>query len=74
MRFQFTHPIYLLLLIPALAWVVWFAWKSDVQVSNWRRWAALVIRINVLAALVFALAGFQWLRPLEGMNVFFRPG
>ncbi len=71
MRFQFTHPVYLLLLIPALAWVIWFAWKSDVQVSAWRRWTALGIRIAVLAALVFALAGFQWMRPLEGMNVFF---
>jgi len=30
MNFQFTHPYYLLLLAPALAWVFWFAWKSDV--------------------------------------------
>ena len=36
MNFQFTHPYYLLLLAPALAWVVWFAWKTDVQVSPWR--------------------------------------
>jgi len=71
MRFQFTHPLYLLLLIPALAWVLWFAWKSDVQVSSWRRWMALGIRIIVLSTLVFAIAGLQWLRPLEGMNVFF---
>jgi uncharacterized membrane protein len=71
MKFQFTHPIYLLLLIPALAWVIWFAWKSDVQVSAWRRWVGFGIRVTVLLALVFALAGFQWLRPLEGMNVFF---
>ena len=71
MNFQFTHPYYLLLLAPALAWVIWFAWKSDVQVSPWRRWTALVIRIVVLAALVFAIAGLQWLRPVEGMNVFF---
>jgi hypothetical protein len=33
MNFQFTHPYYLLLLAPALAWVIWFAWKTDVQVS-----------------------------------------
>src|SRR5437867_453864 len=71
MKFQFTHPLYLLLLVPALAWVIWFAWKSDVQVSNWRRWVALAIRVVVLTALIFAIAGFQWLRPLEGMNVFF---
>jgi uncharacterized membrane protein len=71
MKFQFTHPIYLLLLVPALAWVIWFAWKSDVQVSIWRRWTAAGVRALVLALLVFALAGLQWLRPQEGMNVFF---
>jgi uncharacterized membrane protein len=71
MRFQFTHPYYLLLLIPALAWVFWFALKSDVQVSSWRRWLALGIRTVVLFAIVFAIAGWQWMRPQEGMNVFF---
>src|SRR2546422_10844890 len=71
MRFQFTHAAYLLLLVPSLAWVIWFAWKSDVQVSHWRRWTALAVRIIVLTALVLAIAGLQWLRPLEGMNVFF---
>src|SRR3954454_13400983 len=71
MPFQFTHPYYLLLLIPALAWVYWFAFKSDVQVSSWRRWLALIIRTVVLMSLIFAIAGFQWLLPIEGMNVFF---
>jgi uncharacterized membrane protein len=71
MTFQFTHPSYLLLLVPALAWVLWFAWKTDVQLSAWRRWTALVIRTIVLLALVLAIAGLQWLLPVEGMNVFF---
>src|SRR5712691_11446558 len=71
MNFQFTHPYYLLLLAPALAWVIWFEWKSDVQISHWRRWIALAIRLLVLTAIVFAIAGLQWLRPLEGMNLFF---
>jgi uncharacterized membrane protein len=71
MHFQFTHPSYLLLLAPTLAWVIWFAWRSDVQVGQWRRWTALAIRIMVLSAIVLAIAGLQWLRPLEGMNVFF---
>src|SRR5215472_10326097 len=70
-HFQFTHPYYLLLAIPTLAWVIWFAWKSDVQVSSWRRWIALTIRLVVLAALLCAIAGLQWLLPIEGMNVFF---
>ena len=51
--------------------MIWFAWKTDVQISPWRRWTALGIRIVVLLALVFAIAGLQWLRPVEGMNVFF---
>ncbi|HVM47195.1 MAG TPA: VWA domain-containing protein [Candidatus Acidoferrum sp.] len=71
MSFQFTHPLYLLLLPPALAWVIWFAWKSDVQISPWRRWLAFGIRTLVLLALVFAISGLQWRRPMEGMNIFF---
>ncbi len=68
---QFTHPIYLLLALPALAWVFWLAWKTDVQIAPWRRWTALVLRTIVCLALVFAIAGLQWLLPVEGMNVFF---
>src|SRR6516165_3849638 len=71
MNFQFTHPYYLLALIPALAWVIWFGWKTDVQVSAWRRWTALGIRVTVVLAIVLAIAGLQWLLPVEGMNVFF---
>jgi uncharacterized membrane protein len=71
MKFQFTHPIYLLALIPSLGWILWFAWKTDVQLSPWRRWTALGIRVAVLGALLLAIAGLQWLLPVEGMNVFF---
>src|SRR5258708_19655482 len=71
MQLQFTHPIYLLLLVPALAWVLWFALKSDVQVGAWRKWMALIVRTIVVFAIVFAIAGLQWLLPVEGMNVFF---
>ncbi len=71
MNVQFTHPAWLLLLPPALGWVIWLAWKSDVQISRWRRSVALSLRAAIVIALVLALAGLQWLRPLEGMNVFF---
>src|SRR5262245_15914175 len=71
MKFQFTHPYYLLLLAPALAWVFWFAFKTDVQIGTWRRWAAAVIRTVVVLLIVFAIAGLQWLHPMEGMNVFY---
>ncbi|HEY5911741.1 MAG TPA: VWA domain-containing protein [Verrucomicrobiae bacterium] len=71
MNIQLTHPYYLLALIPALAWVIWFAWKSDVQVSAWRRWLAVCIRTAVLLLIFLAIAGLQWLLPIEGMNLFF---
>ncbi|HZR16743.1 MAG TPA: VWA domain-containing protein [Verrucomicrobiae bacterium] len=71
MKFQFTHPLYLLALLPALGWVLWFAWKSDVQTTPWRRWTGLSVRLLVLLTLVLAIAGLQWLLPVEGMNVFF---
>ncbi len=68
---QFTHPYWLLAALPALAWVFWLAWKTDVQIGPWRRATALILRTIVCLALLLALAGLQWLRPLEGMNVFF---
>jgi uncharacterized membrane protein len=71
MPFHFTHPLYLWLLIPAGAWVLWLALNSDVQISPWRRWAAGAVRMLVLLLLVLALAGLQWMHPIEGMNVFF---
>ncbi len=71
MNFQFTNPQFLWLLPPALAWVIWLAWKSDVQIGQWRRAAALILRTVIVVAVVLAIAGLQWKRPLEGMNVFF---
>src|SRR5438552_12496321 len=71
MPFQFTHPHYLILLPLAWAWIVWLAWKSDVQITRWRRWLALGVRLVVVLAVVLAIAGLQWLRPMQGMNVFF---
>src|SRR4051812_32169498 len=71
MNIQFTNPYYLVLLPPALAWVIWLAWKSDVQISAWRRWFSFVLRFVVVLLLGLAIAGLQWRKPLEGMNVFF---
>ena len=71
MNFHFTNPLWLIALMPALAWVVWLAVKSDVQTAKWRRWTSGVIRVLVLLAVLLAIAGLQWLRPIEGMNVFF---
>lgn len=71
MKFQFTHPEWLLLLPVAWAWVIWLAWKSDVQIGAGRRWIAFVLRLVVVLLVVLAIAGVQWKQPMEGMNVFF---
>lgn len=71
MRFQFTHPWLLLALPMAVAWVVWLWLKSDVQSRAWRRWVSLGLRLLVTLAVCLALAGLQWLRPQEGLNVFY---
>src|SRR4051812_10803582 len=71
MNFQFTNPWWLALLPVVGAWVIWLTWKSEVQVSPWRRWTALGVRLSIVIAVLLALTGLQWLRPIEGMNVFF---
>ena len=71
MKFQFTHPLYLWLLPLAFGWVAWLAWKTDVQIGAWRRWTALGLRVIITVAVLLALAGLQWLKPLEGVNVYF---
>src|SRR5882762_1537161 len=71
MKFQFTHAQWLLLLPVAWAWVIWLAWNTEVQLGVWRRWTALVLRLGVTLLVVLAIAGLQWKKPMEGMNVFF---
>ncbi|HEV8541625.1 MAG TPA: VWA domain-containing protein, partial [Verrucomicrobiae bacterium] len=71
MNFQFTHPYWLLLLPLGLAWLAWLSIKSDVQTTPWRRWTSAILRGIVMLLLVCAIAGAQWLRPLEGMNIFY---
>ncbi len=68
---QFTHPYWLLAALPALAWVFWLGWRTEAQLTAWRKWLALTIRTVVTVLIVFAIAGFQWRIPIEGMNVFF---
>jgi uncharacterized membrane protein len=71
MNLHFTHPLYLLALPPALAWVIWLAWESDVSIGGWRRWVAFTLRFAIVTLLVCALAGMQWRKAIEGVNVIF---
>ena len=71
MNFQFSHPLWLWLLLPAWGWIVWLARTSEVQLSPTRRWIACGVRVGIVTVMILALAGIQWQRPIEGMNVFF---
>jgi len=71
MNFQFTNPLWLIPLLPAAAWTLWLGWKSDAQMGPFRRQAALWVRMIVVLCLCLAMAGLQWKKPLEGMNLFF---
>ena len=71
MNFQFTHPFWLLLLPAGLAWTLWLAWRSDAQLSRWRRHASTWLRVVVVCLIGLALGGLQRLVPREGMNVFY---
>ncbi|MDW8309244.1 MAG: VWA domain-containing protein, partial [Verrucomicrobiales bacterium] len=71
MSLEFTHPLWLLALLPALAWVIALGWRTEAQLSPWRKVTALGLRVIVALALIGALAGARWLRPIEGLNVFF---
>ena len=71
MNFQFTNPIWLLTLLPAVPWVIWFSIKSDIQIGPWRQWTALTLRLLVVLALALAMGGLQWKRPIEGMTTFY---
>ncbi len=71
MHFQFTHPIWLFLLIPAILWTLWLVWRTDVSLTPWRLWVSTGLRLVVLTLLILGVAGIQWKRPREGMNTFF---
>ena len=71
MTFQFTHPLWLWLLPVAVGWVFWLVWRTDVHTAVWRRWVSAGVRLIVVTLLILAIAGLQWRKPQEGINVFF---
>lgn len=71
MPVTFTHPLWLWLLPPALAWTIWLVLRSEVGLAPWRRYCSAAVRIVALLLLVLGVAGIQWKKPVEGMNAFF---
>jgi uncharacterized membrane protein len=71
MGVRFESPIWLLLLVPLLLVTVvpWLAARRRIGAA--RRRAALVLRAVLLASLVFALAGFQLVLPVDRLATVF---
>jgi len=66
----FSEPFYLLLLLPALTWLLW--WGRQMHgLARGRRRLALALRALVLTLLVLALAGLQSVRPNRGVSTIF---
>src|SRR3954447_3567453 len=69
MGLRFESPIWLLLLVPALAVTFAPELAARRRIGLGRGRAALLIRTALLAALVFALAGFQLVLPVDRLAV-----
>ena len=65
MGISFDTPLALLLLVPALLLTIGLHLGARRRMGSGRRRAALVVRALLLSALVFALAGFQLVLPVD---------
>ena len=71
MGVRFEAPVWLLLLVPALALTLVPALAARRRIGAARRRAALAVRVVVVASLVFALAGFQLVLPVDRLATVF---
>jgi uncharacterized membrane protein len=71
MGISFDAPLALLLLIPALLLTIGLHVGARRRMGSGRRRAALIVRSLLLAALVFALAGFQLVLPVDRLATVF---
>src|SRR5512146_584400 len=71
MGVRFDSPGWLLLLVPLLLAAIVPAIAARRRVGIRRHRAALALRIGLLAALVFALAGFQLVLPVDRLATVF---
>jgi uncharacterized membrane protein len=71
MGFRFETPLWLLLLIPALLVTFVPHLAARRRIGTTRRRVAIAIRTLLLASLVFALAGFQLILPVDRLATVF---
>ncbi len=71
MGVSFTEPLWLLLLVPALALTIGLHLAARRRMGAGRRRAALVVRSLLLSFLVLAIAGFQLVLPVDRLATVF---
>src|SRR5688572_8879713 len=71
MGFSFEAPLALLLLVPAMALTIALYLGARRRLGAGRRRLALVVRTMLLVALVFALAGFRIVLPVDRLATVF---
>ncbi len=71
MGISFTEPLWLLLLVPALALTIGLHLAARRRMGAGRRRTALVVRSVLLGALVLAIAGFQLVLPVDRLATVF---
>ena len=69
--FGFIAPQLLLLLVPAVALTILLSRAARHHLGLGRRRVALAIRVVLLALIVFALAGLQWVWPVDKLTTVF---
>ncbi|MFC3768665.1 VWA domain-containing protein [Paenibacillus sp. GCM10012303] len=70
MGLQFDSALYMLLLIPAAAYLVWM-WRTTSRLAGWRKRIAFGLRSLVLLLLILSLSGLQSFAVIERKAVVF---
>lgn len=70
MGFAFVNPWWLVALIPAAAAIIFYA-REKTALTGTRKTIWLTIRSLVFLFVILALAGFQWLWPIERISTVF---
>jgi len=69
--FRFAQPEWLWLLVPVVPFLLWAGRRSLARLAAWRRTAALAVRLACAIALIFAIAGIEWLDRAHEVTVVF---
>ncbi len=68
-QFELTHPVFLCGLLVALPLLVYYYFRSLVDLARWQRVTSLLIRIAIIVLLTLALAGLSLLQPTQQQYV-----